>query len=104
MSEPGNGSPSTREPITQPAPPPARRADDLPLDAPWWAKILVPDIRQFWHWMTTYAIAAAAAAPIAFEYLPQLHQYLSDSAFHHVETGLVILILLSRIKRQRKPL
>lgn len=94
MSEPDNGAPPLKAEVTQPLTP-------LPPDSPWWALMLVSNWRQCWRWLSTYVTAAAASAPIAYEYLPQIHQFVSDSTFHKIEAGLVALIFLSRIKRQK---
>ena len=94
------------------AAPPARRADDLPPGTPWYAALFVSGLRDCWKWASTWFTALAAAAPIAYEFLsdptctaPLYHAgcvqlLLSPSAFRYLESGLVLLIFLARIKRQ----
>lgn len=77
------------------------RVTDLPPDAPWWARMLVSNWQDFWKWLSTWFIALAAAAPLAFEHLPEMKQYVSETTFHNLEAALVFLILLARLKRQQ---
>ena len=52
------------EPVTlgTSAPVPARRASDLPPDAPWWAKWIVANIDEAWKWGSVWWPAFCAAA------------------------------------------
>ena len=76
------------------------RATDLPADAPWWAKYLVANAGNWWRWASTWILAAAVAAPEAYEALPQLQQYVPPAVFHHLEAVLAILAFIGRLAKQ----
>ena len=72
----------------------------MPPDTPWWAKLLVYNVRNFYKWTSTWVIAVAAAAPMALEFLPQLQGKIPTSWEHYLETGLAILAFVARIANQ----
>ena len=72
----------------------------LPPDAPWWARWLVEEWRDCWRWLSTWFTVLAGSAPILYDSLPSLQHAISPGAFHWIESGLVLLIFLGRIKRQ----
>lgn len=80
--------------------PPARRETDLPADAPWYARWFVANVRAFYKWLSTWLIAAAAAAPLLYEHLPDLQKEISPTLYHYLQTALVLSIFVARIKRQ----
>lgn len=74
--------------------------ENIPPDAPWWARWLVAEWRDAWRWLSTWLIGAAACAPIAYEQIGTLRDSLPPHLFHWIETGLVVLIFLQNIKRK----
>lgn len=72
----------------------------LPADAPWWARWMVDNARECWRWLSTWMIAAAAAAPMLYENIGALQSAVSPSAYHYIQSALVALIFLGRIKKQ----
>ena len=75
--------------------------DDFPPDTPWWAKLLVGNIRDCYKWFSTYFTLTLAALPMIYEYAPDLAGNMSATERHYLMTGLAILTFLSRIVNQR---
>lgn len=74
--------------------------DNMPQDAPWWARWLAAEWRDAWRWLSTWLIAAAAVAPMAYENLSVLQNNLPPNIFHWIETGIVCLIFFQNIRRK----
>ena len=51
--------------------PPARRATDLPPDAPWWARYLEANAKQAWRYAAHAADAGVIALATAYAEYPQ---------------------------------
>lgn len=50
---------------------PARRATDLPPDAPWWARWLDANIKQCWKWASVWWPAVCTVAAETYAQNPQ---------------------------------
>jgi len=79
---------------------PTQRKDDFPEGTPWWARLLVSNIRDCYKWFSTYFTLALAALPLIYEYAPDLADHLSPTEKHWLMTGLALLTFLSRIVNQ----
>lgn len=90
----------TTEDPTIPPVTPARRATDIPTDAPWWARWFVANVTECWKWLSTWLIAIAAAAPLLYENVAQVKEWVSPTIYSYIQAGLVLLIFFGRVKRQ----
>lgn len=79
---------------------PIAPALSLPADAPWWARWLVDNAAEWWRWWSTWFTTAAAAAPLVYDNVSQIQAVVSPTCFHWIESVLVILIFVGRMKRQ----
>ena len=95
----------------QPAAPdaaPARRATDLPPDAPWWARWLVANINEAWKWGSMrWPAFCAAALEVYAQYQDQINAWakgvIPSAWWPHVLAAAFILSMLLRVvnlKRQ----
>ena len=73
---------------------------NLPADAPWWARWMVANVKDCWKWASTWLIALAAAAPMLYENVGQLQALISPSVYHYIQSALVMLVFVGRIKKQ----
>ena len=73
---------------------------NLPADSPWQVRWFVANLKDCWRWLSTWAIAAAAAAPVLYENVGTIKEFVSPTAYHYIQSGLVLLIFLARIKKQ----
>lgn len=72
-----------------------------------WGVVMVPgslvdDWRSAWRWWSVRIAALLAMAPELFEQMPGFKQYLPESIFHHMMSGLALLIIFGRVTSQTK--
>lgn len=83
-------------------------SDDLPSafppDTPWWAKLLVENVRDCWRWTSVRISALVVVAPMLLEYAPQatplFSSLLTPTQEHYLISALGLLALLGRITKQ----
>ena len=103
MSEPADGSPGLPAKPEAPAP--------LPAGTPWYAQLFVQGVRDCYKWLSTWITAAAAGAPMIYDYLSDptcivpyhegcMQLVVSPHLFGIIESVLVLFIFLSHIKRK----
>ena len=76
---------------------------NLPADAPWWARWLVAEWKDFWKWLNTWLIGTLAGLPGVYELMPEKYQAMIPASWMHwvmVAVGVATFINLVRKKKE----
>lgn len=84
----------------EPAAPLARRADDLPADAPWWARWIESNWPVWSLRIKRTGAALVVIAPQLYEYIPELKGSMSDAMFHNMTSALGFLVLFGTLEKK----
>lgn len=63
---------------------------------------LVDDWKKAWRWFSVELAALSAISMQLYEQVPQFKEYISDSVFHYIMTGCVVLIIVGRVVQQEE--
>lgn len=75
--------------------------NNLPADAPWWARWMVAEWRDFYKWLNSYFIGAMIALPSAYEVLPKQYQdMIPVSAMHWLQALLGLATFVNLMKKK----
>lgn len=98
MSEPADGSPSTK---------PECELTPLPADAPWWARWLRDNWQQIYREWSSWLISAAGALAALNELLPALSpslaEHLNPMVMNWLTAACAIAALIAKFVKQRRP-
>lgn len=79
-----------------------QRATDLPADAPWWARWIVANYRDWFKWLSQWFFVALGIVPVLRENSDWFQAHLSAPQFHYLMTALAVLGFISRFINQTR--
>lgn len=75
--------------------------NNLPADAPWWARWMIAEWKNAWKWIGTWYILLLGSAAELQAFAPDyLAQYVDPMWSHHIMAVIAFLALIAKLKKK----